>query len=214
MTAPRWRPAGGVGRGAAAIGHNVRMKSSSAPFVLTAGVTTAALVGLAVVSRIPTYRFAPAFLIPLLWLGYALRRRLHLHPLHYLLFASALVLHNLGAFGMYQRSVLGVSFDVYVHTYFGFVGTLVLRRSLDRGLRLRPWQCAAGAVLLAMGMGAVHEIVEYASYLMLGEERGMLKPSTSYKFDTQRDLVCNLAGALTAVVAASVTRLVRGRGSP
>jgi uncharacterized membrane protein YjdF len=71
----------------------------------------------------------------------------------------------------------------------------------------------AGTVLLVMGAGAIHEIVEYASYLALGEEKGMLKPSTSYFFDTQRDLLNNLLGALTAVIAGTAARMIRNARS-
>jgi len=55
-----------------------------------------------------------------------------------------------------------------------------------------------------MGIGALHEIMEYMSYLLLGEQRSMLKPSTSYFFDTQRDLTNNLLGALTALLIVAV----------
>ena len=64
-----------------------------------------------------------------------------------------------------------------------------------------------------MGFGAIHELFEYASYLLLGEERGMLKPSTAYFFDTQRDLLNNFLGVLTALLAPAVWERVR-RGVP
>ena len=41
---------------------------------------------------------------------------------------------------------------------------------------LGKWQVRATVLLFMMGFGALHEIMEYMSYLMLGEERGMLKP--------------------------------------
>jgi uncharacterized membrane protein YjdF len=57
-----------------------------------------------------------------------------------------------------------------------------------------------------MGLAALHEIMEYCTYLILGEERGMLKPSTSYFFDTQRDLSNNLLGTLTGLIGITIHR--------
>jgi hypothetical protein len=48
--------------------------------------------------------------------------------------------------------------------------------------------------------------MEYCSYLLLGEERGMLKPSTSYFFDTQRDLTNNLLGTITGLLISTFNR--------
>jgi len=62
------------------------------------------------------------------------------------------------------------------------------------------------SLLFMMGFGALHEIMEYLSYLLLGEEKGMLKPSTSYFFDTQRDLTNNLLGAITALLLVWIFR--------
>ena len=45
--------------------------------------------------------------------------------------------------------------------------------------------------------------------LLLGEERGMLKPSTSYAFDTQRDPVNNLLGSLTALTIGAIVHAAR-----
>ena len=72
--------------------------------------------------------------------------------------------------------------------------------------QLRGWQVAMTAGMFMMGFGAIHEIMEYVTYLVLGEERGMLKPSTSYFLDTQRDLTNNLFGTLTALALIAITR--------
>jgi uncharacterized membrane protein YjdF len=145
------------------------------------------------------YRFSALFLVPILWAAYFLRRRIHLHPLHYLLFALALLLHNLGAFGFYQRGFFGLSFDIYVHFYFGFVGGLLVHRYLEHSIPLRPFHLRVGTVLLVLGMGGVHEIVEWFSTLALGSKHGMLKTEGVYAFDTQRDMLDNLLGAALAV---------------
>jgi uncharacterized membrane protein YjdF len=180
-------------------------------FVPTAIVASATVLAIATVARVATYRVAPAFLIPALWGVLLLRRRLNLHPLHYVLFAAAIVLHDLGAFGFYQRSFNGVSFDIYVHFYFAFAGAFIVERFIaGRVPTLGPLAVCTTTLLFMMGFGAIHELGEYVSYLALGEERGMLKPSTSYFFDTQRDLLNNLLGTLTALTLITVVRRLRG----
>lgn len=161
-------------------------------------------------AKVPTYRVAPLALLPLMWAPYWLRRRIHLHPAHYAMFVVALILHDLGAIGFYQRSPLPpISWDIIVHTYFAFAVAFALHRLLERSeMNLRPWQACVATVLFIMGCGALHEIMEYGSYLVLGEERGMLKPKTSYFFDTQRDLTGNLAGVLLALMMIGGFRLL------
>jgi hypothetical protein len=168
------------------------------PFVLIAAVSSVLFVVVALVARVPTYRVAPVFLIPAVWGMVLLRRRLHLRPAHFLLFALALVLHDLGAFGFYQRGFFGVSFDVYVHFYFAFAAALLVHRFLSRSLPLHGWPLRAAVVLCIMGFGGLHEVMEYGTYLALPAEQSMLK-TTSYSFDTSRDLTSNFAGVVLAL---------------
>ena len=173
---------------------------------------SAIILVIAATAVVPTYRINPIFLIPLAWLPYAIRRRLHLHPAHYALLVAAILLHDLGAYGWYQRSPLPFSWDILVHFYFAVPLTLILYRAIAQGFAplVRPWHAAVAATMFMMGFGALHEIMEYMTYLLLGEERGM--PSTSYFFDTQRDLTNNLLGTLTATALLAVARIIRGRG--
>jgi len=178
------------------------------PFFVIASISSAAFIVLAVVARVPTYRVAPAFLIPIAWAFVVLRRRLHLRPAHFLLVALALVLHDLGAFGFYQRSFFGVSFDVYVHFYFAFAAAFVVHRFLSRALPLRGWALRAATVLCIMGFGGVHEVMEYMTYLALPREQAMLKDN-SYRYDTSRDLTSNLVGVVVALVVLAVVSSAR-----
>ncbi len=168
---------------------------------------------IAATAQVPTYRVNPIFFIPAAWAPYWLRRRLHLHALHYALLIVAILLHDLGAYGWYQRSPLPLSWDILVHYYFAIPITLILHRALAMNYAsvLRPWQAAVVALMFMMGTGALHEIMEFLTYLVLGEERGMLKPSTSYFLDTQRDLTNNLLGTLTALLLAGIGAMVSRR---
>jgi uncharacterized membrane protein YjdF len=163
-------------------------------------------------AKVATYRINLAFLLPLMWLPFIFRRRLHLHPLHYAMFALAILLHDIGAYGFYRASPLPFSYDILVHYYFAIPITLMLYRALRFGQpHLRSWMVGITSLLFMMGFGALHEIMEYCSYLLLGEEKGMLKPSSSYFFDTQRDLTNNLLGTLTALLLIAVYHFAVGR---
>jgi uncharacterized membrane protein YjdF len=179
------------------------------PYLIIAAGMSAVLVVIAIFAKVPTYHAAPAFLVPVLWAIYFLRRKLNLRPLHYALVASAILLHMLGAFGFYQKSPLPFSFDILVHFYFALVITPALFRMLEGNFEMRPWQVYVVTFFFMMGLAAMHEIMEYMSYLILGEQNGMLKPATSYFFDTQRDLTNNLLGTLTALAATAITRLAK-----
>lgn len=153
-----------------------------------------------------TYKFSFLFLSALLWVVYALRRKLFLHPFHFGLVASALLLHNLGAFGCYQQIYLSLEFDFYVHFYFGLVGGLLFYRAFGHYFQLNGWKLGLASVIFVLGIGGIHELVEYASSLAMGPEKGMLKYLRDDPFDTQKDLLNNLLGALLAVIGYSFVR--------
>ena len=182
---------------------------------LLMSIATAASVLFVLISataKVPTYRINPVFLIPLMWLPYVFRRRLHLHAGVYALFGLAILFHDLGAYGFYQHSPLPWSYDIYVHYYFAIPVTMILFFALAGSFpQLRGWQVGVMSGMFMMGFGALHEIMEYMSYLLLGEKNGMLKPATSYFFDTQRDLTNNLLGTLTSLGLLAVFYAVRKR---
>lgn len=151
-----------------------------------------------------TYRFSFVFLLPLLWGVYALRRKLYLHPVHYTLIAGALLLHNLGVFGYYRREFFTLQFDTYVHFYFGFACAFVVSRALAIGYELKGWRLWVAVTLGILGFGAIHELVEWASSLALGPERGMLKALADDPYDTQKDLLNNLLGTLLSLLLTTI----------
>ena len=152
------------------------------------------------------YRYSFLSLVPIVWVAFALRRRLELTLTEFALFALGLVLHDLGAFGAYQRSFVGLQFDWLVHTYFGVVGGLVLARIFDGRFR-SPIALALVVVLVVTGIGGLHEIVEAASTMFLGKDYGMLYIGADNPFDTQEDMLCNVVGSSAAVAV----HLVRAR---
>jgi uncharacterized membrane protein YjdF len=154
------------------------------------------------------YRWSFASLIPILWAVYALRVRLAVEPLHYALFALALVLHDLGAFGWYSRHVAGLQFDWCVHFFFGGVGALMFARWLHVRVGLRGRVLFVLAVLGVGGIGALHEIFEAATTMFLGDH-GMAYYGPDNPFDAQEDM---LAATVGAVLCAAIAVVSPGRG--
>ena len=108
------------------------------------------------------------------------------------------MLHNLGALGYYRRDFFGIEFDLFVHFYFGFVAGFVLYRALGRFYGLMGWRLWVAVALLTLGIGGVHELIEWSTTMAMGPERGMLKIDPNDPFDTQKDFANNLAGAMVA----------------
>jgi uncharacterized membrane protein YjdF len=175
----------------------VSSESSARPFALVAWPASVLFLAISLAPRdlLPKYRYSFLFLVPILWGAFALRRKLALRPLAFALFAVALLLHDLGAFGMYQRRVLGLQYDWYVHFYFGVVGGLIVARALRVRLGLRGFALGLLSVLVITGIGGIHEIVEAASSMFLGPDYGMLKIGPDNPFDTQEDLLNNVLGS-------------------
>src|SRR4051812_35913522 len=112
-------------------------------------VTTALIILFGVIGHGPsTYRVAILFLGPLLWGIYSLRRELRLRTWQFGIFAGALLLHDLGAFGAYGHFYAGLEFDTYVHFVFGIAGAFIVARALRLNLGLTGWKLWVGTVLI------------------------------------------------------------------
>jgi uncharacterized membrane protein YjdF len=177
------------------------------PNLVIAVVGSVLVVINAVLAKVPTYHWSPLFLVPAIWAPYGVRRWLDLRPAHYAMFVAAILLHDIGAYGFYQHSPLPFSFDIAVHFFFAFAVSFGVYHLLLLRLKLSRLGTGVATVFFIMGCGAMHEIMEFMSYLLLGEKNGMLKPTTSYFFDTQRDLTNNLLGVLLALACIAVYRL-------
>lgn len=194
-------------------GENVRIEQfydhrCKPAFIIAGCLATAVMVALSLwgAPAGSTYKFSFAVLPPILWLVYLLRDRFALHPLHFALFAAALLLHDLGSLGFYRRQFFGVEFDLFVHFYFGVVAGLVLYRALGEFYDLAGWRLWVAVALVTLGVSGIHELVEWSTTLAMGPERGMLKLDPNDPFDTQKDLLNNLVGAMLASLMYSFAR--------
>ena len=182
-------------------------------FLAVAWGTTAVLAAISLAGgSVAKYRWAALFLVPLIWIVFLLRERLALRPLHSALFAVAMLAHDLGAFGWYQRTVVGLQYDWLVHFFFGVVGGLIVANALQVRLGVRGFAAGLLTVLTVTGMGAVHEIFEAGSTALLGAETGMLHVGPEDPYDTQQDMLNNVLGSALALGLRRIGRGQRGQG--
>jgi uncharacterized membrane protein YjdF len=110
-------------------------------------------------------------------------------------FLAWVVLHNLG---LYDKAVLLLPWDKWMHLIGGAVLALMVQRALER----ERWGAAKQVfvvVAVVLGMGALHEIVEWLGYGYLGAGDGFLfygQGDFGEWQDSVTDMMCNLAGAV------------------
>jgi uncharacterized membrane protein YjdF len=170
--------------------------------LVVASVASAVIVALSFLAATPgsTYKWSFLFLLPLIWLVYFLQDRLVLRPSHFALFALAILIHDLGTFGFYRKVFLGLRFDCYVHFMFGLVSGLIFFNAATERLPLSRRFLAFAVPIIILGIGGLHELFECFTTILLGPERGMLKLRPDEPYDTQKDLMNNLLGAIVAVL--------------
>ena len=133
-----------------------------------------------------------------------IRKKIDLHPFHYFLFAIFLIVHNLGVFSygdlgsLYATFPLGMEYDFWVHTYFGFISSLILYRAFYYYKVNSPYFIIVAVLVVTLGFSAFHELVEYAGALTLGKGEGLLFIGAGDidTWDTQKDLLNNLIGGM------------------
>ncbi len=140
----------------------------------------------------------------LLWL---LARSRALPFAGYAALLALFALHGLGALGMFDRAVLGLGYDKWMHLAAGvafavfFWGWLPVRKT---------WHRVLLTLLCVMGLAAINEIAEFVGSYWLGFKAGGItamgtgQPVTGSPlqvYDTHFDMLFNLAGTAVGIVA-------------
>lgn len=171
-------------------------------YALPAALATVAFVLISMfpsADRAAKYRWSFASLVPLTWVIVLLRRRLALTPTIFVLFLLALLAHDMGAFGWYQRDLGIVQYDWLVHGWFGVVGGIAVARALELRVGVAGRAVGLLTVLVVTGLGGLHEIMEASTTMFLGDQYGMLHVGSD-PYDTQQDMLCNVVGSTGAVL--------------
>lgn len=152
------------------------------------------------------YKYDIPMCAALLVFVYMVRAAIHLSWLHYLLFACFLIIHCLGMFDLYESYPMGIEYDYWVHSIFGFISALVILRWLRRSdLHLKRTVRIASTLVIVLGVSAAHELYEYAGAILLGSGEGVLFIGAGDldQWDTQKDMLNNVIGGLIGILISS-----------
>ncbi len=150
------------------------------------------------------YKYDLIMTLILLVVVFVVQKKIHLHWFHYLLFAFFLTAHNLGMYELYDKFPLGIEYDYWVHGYFGVVSTLVIFRAIKRRKIITDSNTIIFlTIMMVLGISAAHELYEYGGAILLGEGDGVLFIGAGDidEWDTQKDMLNNLIGSITALSA-------------
>ncbi|MBS3131492.1 DUF2238 domain-containing protein [Candidatus Woesearchaeota archaeon] len=106
---------------------------------------------------------------------------------------------HLGGTRLYDIYLLGgiLRYDQLVHTFGVFIATLVgysmIKPYLDHRIKHHPLILSIILILIALGVGAINEIIEFMAVLFLGAEEAV-----GDYFNNAFDLVFNTIGSIIA----------------
>jgi uncharacterized membrane protein YjdF len=144
-----------------------------------------------------------------------IRRRIDLRAVPYALFGIFLFLHFAGMFGWYQSFPLGMEYDYWVHGFFGFIAALIVLRAYHFYGIYPPGFIAVAATAVILGFSAFHEIFEYAGAMTVGQGEGVLFVGAGDldEWDTQKDMLNNLIGALLGMAVFYIIKFIHRANS-
>ena len=155
-----------------------------------------------------SYDFLATILIAILL--YTLRIKLNQNRYTIIFGLAALMLHNMGVFGIYGLSLGPFRFEHIMHLIGGLAGFVM---SYHFVYRLTPGKRVFAAILIAIGGGAIIEIIEYLGYGVLGAGEGLFFYGVGDYGDwanTSIDMINNLFGAsIGAIIYALRSRKSR-----
>ncbi len=152
------------------------------------------------------YKYDIPMCAALLVFVFMVRDAIHLSWMHFLLFACFLIIHCLGMFDLYESYPLGIEYDYWVHSLFGFISALVILRWLRTSeLHLKRIVRIASTLVIVLGISAAHELYEFAGAILLGSGEGVLFIGAGDldQWDTQKDMLNNVIGGLIGIFISS-----------
>ena len=163
----------------------------------------------------------------LIALAFTLYNKLRLTPMSLSILCLAFTVHDLGTFGFYSDPNLFIPYDWITHFLGIFAATIVIANFLSSSLtkskkfKFNDSMILFIAFLAALGIGALVELLEFSGYILLGPGDSIFQLATvdfaetssgniitdmfsGLYGDTIGDFICNVIGALVAVILFSV----------
>lgn len=182
-------------------------------------INTIVLIGFGIYSiRIGSHFIVDSILsLFVFYILYFLRKKINLNAFHYFLFAILLIIHNLGAVSygestsFYGAFPFGVEYDYWVHSYFGFVASLILYKTFHYYKFYSPYFLMVGIIVIILGFSAFHELLEFAGAVTLGKGEGILFIGAGDldEWDTQKDMLNNVIGGIIGLTFYGIWNFVK-----
>jgi len=155
---------------------------------------------------------------------YLFRRKLRLTPMLLLVLMFSLGLHTAGVYGLYPQQFFGLDFDHYTHFFGSLAVSMILVNWLwhYNNLKSKFGVVCFIAILMTLGISAIHETIEFLGYTLLNADGANLffpgnvpvnqltasdiGDSGTY-FNTMIDIVYNGVGAVAGCVLMGLKRL-------
>jgi len=146
---------------------------------------------------------------------YIYYEKLFFTTLTFVLVNILILIHHLGSF-FYGRSFFGLEYDIYVHFLYGIIVSIYFYTFLSSKINFNKHKLDKSelfffAIILVMGISAIHELIEFSGALILGPGDGFLffGAGDSGSFDTEWDLVNGFLGSFLGCCLMSLIRRKR-----
>lgn len=121
----------------------------------------------------------------------------------------AMVLHSMGRFGYFNKTLIGIPWDVVTHFVSSFFTALALFKILEKTNMAYGWQIFF-VLLAGIGLAATGEFLEFFGATRTPDGQGLLGTeakgspvawlSADY-WDTMKDLLMNTLGLITGIIS-------------
>ena len=124
-----------------------------------------------------------------------------------------IIMHCAGAlifmqeYRLFDKIILGIRYDKYVHVFTGFMGATILHEIYFKNLNLNFGIKDVQLLIMMLGIGAVWEIVEYLVTIML-----TINGVGNYDNNMQ-DLISNLIGTTVFIFVNRISNIIMEKRS-
>jgi len=146
------------------------------------------------------FKFDSLIMMAILLIVYLYEDKIKLTNLGFSLLGILFILHNLGAFGFYNLSFIGIGYDKYIHFFAGIVLAVM---SSDMLKNKYPKLRIIGISLVTIiALGVIHEAFENLGTAFFGQGEGafFFGPGDIGRHDSLKDIGASILGAIITLI--------------